>query len=192
MSRRCCVLCGLSSLSLTLILFLSSAFGQSYLDLEDRIVEHVLDNGLKLLVLERHEAPVFSFLTYVDVGGVNEEVGNTGLAHMFEHMAFKGTRTIGTTEYGKEKAALEKVDRAVEHLLAESRKGAQADSTQLAQLEEAFKKAQEEAAGYVVSNEYGRIIEEAGGVGLNAGTGSDATMYLYGLPSNKLELWAFL
>ena len=192
MSRRCCILCGLSSVALTLILFLSSAFGQSYLDLEDRIVEHVLDNGLKLLILERHEAPVFSFLTYVDVGGANEEVGNTGLAHMFEHMAFKGTRTIGTTEYGKEKAALEKVDRAVERLLAESRKGAQADSTQLAQLDEAFKKAQEEAAGYVVSNEYGRIIEEAGGVGLNAGTGSDATMYLYSLPSNKLELWAFL
>ena len=192
MSRRFSFLCGLSSLWMVLIFSLPSVFGQGYLDLEDQIVEHVLDNGLKLLILERHEAPVFSFLTYVDVGGVDEEVGNTGLAHMFEHMAFKGTRSIGTTDYGKEKAALRKTDQAFERLLAERRKRGQADSTRLAQLEEGFKKAQEEAAGYVVSNEYGRIIEEAGGVGLNATTGSDATRYFYSLPSNKLELWVFL
>lgn len=179
--------------ALWLILIVPSvSFGQGYLDLENQIVEHIMDNGFKLLILERHEAPVFSFLTYADVGGVNEEVGNTGLAHMFEHMAFKGTRAIGTMDYKKERVALEKVDQAFERLLAERRKRDQADSTRLAQLEETFKKAQEEAAGYVVSNEYGRIIEEAGGVGLNATTSSDATRYFYSLPSNKLELWAFL
>ncbi|HOH09146.1 MAG TPA: insulinase family protein, partial [bacterium] len=77
-----------------LFLLLLTAAGlqaQGYLDLQNQVVKHTLDNGLRLLILERHEAPVVSFVTYADVGAVNESEGITGISHIFEHMAFKGT-----------------------------------------------------------------------------------------------------
>src|SRR5712692_8816962 len=91
--------------SLNPILYAQDGFA----DIQNKIVEHNLKNGLKFIVLPRREVPVVSFHTYVDVGSANDERGATGLAHMFEHMAFKGTRSIGTTNYVKEKAALAKV-----------------------------------------------------------------------------------
>ena len=79
---------------------------------EKRITVKKLDNGLTVLICERPEAPVFAFYTHVDAGSVQDPMGQTGLAHMFEHMAFKGTDKIGTKDYPAEKAALEKVEKA--------------------------------------------------------------------------------
>ena len=76
-----------------------SADAQDLAEFEKRMTEFTLDNGLKFLVLERPEAPVVSFHIYADVGSVDEVKGITGLAHLFEHMAFKGTKTIGTKDY---------------------------------------------------------------------------------------------
>jgi predicted Zn-dependent peptidase len=70
---------------------------------EKRVTEFTLPNGLHFIVLERHEAPVVSFHTYVNAGSVDDPSGETGLAHMFEHMAFKGTDKIGTTNYTAER-----------------------------------------------------------------------------------------
>src|SRR5580693_30998 len=92
-----------------LVGFTSFLGAQDLASFEKRITLKVLDNGLTVLVCERPEAPVFSFFTHVDVGSDREYPGITGLAHMFEHMAFKGTDKIGTTNYGDEKTALEKV-----------------------------------------------------------------------------------
>ena len=83
---------------------LSSA--QDLASFEKRITVKKLDNGLTVIICERPEAPVFSFDTFVDVGSVQDPMGQTGMAHMFEHMAFKGTDTIGTTDYAAEKVAL--------------------------------------------------------------------------------------
>jgi predicted Zn-dependent peptidase len=159
-------------------------------DLESRVTEFSLPNGVTFLVLERHDAPVFYFRTYVDAGGVDEVAGVTGIAHMFEHMAFKGTPTVGTTDPEAEKKALDRVDAAWEAYAVEMRKGADADSARLGELEQAFQKAQEEARGFVVSNEFSKVLEEQGAVDINAFTMMDATQYHYGLPSNRLELWA--
>ena len=71
--------------------------------LADRVIEHRLANGLTILMVERHQAPIVSINMTFGVGGVNEQVGQTGLAHLYEHMAFKGTRTVGTKDYKKEK-----------------------------------------------------------------------------------------
>ena len=71
---------------------------------EKKVTVKTLANGLTVLVCERPEAPVFSFFTHVDVGGDREVPGITGLAHMFEHMAFKGTDRIGTTDYAEREA----------------------------------------------------------------------------------------
>ncbi len=159
-------------------------------DLESQVKKFTLPNGLTFLVLERHDAPVFSFWTYVDAGGVDEVPGITGVAHMFEHMAFKGTQTVGTTDYEAELEAMAAEDAAWDAVSRELDRGFEADSTRLAALEEAYKKARDEARKLVVSNEYSKILEEQGAVGLNANTWTDYTQYFYSLPSNRLELWA--
>jgi predicted Zn-dependent peptidase len=168
------------------------AVAQDLASFEKRLTDYRLPNGLTILIYERAEAPVVSFFTYVDVGAAQEVPGITGLAHMFEHMAFKGTSKIGTTNYAKEKAALDKIDRAYHAYDQERHKTGGPDTEKLKALEKAWKDAQEEADRYVVKNEYGEIIDREGGVGLNAGTSSDSTVYFYSLPANKLELWAYL
>jgi predicted Zn-dependent peptidase len=160
--------------------------------LESKVSEFALANGLRFVVLERHDTPVFSFMTRVNAGSVDEQVGQTGLAHMFEHMAFKGTQEIGTKDYGKEKQVIETVDRLYLDLYAERAKGAAADTTRLNQLRRDIDAAEKTADSFIVTNEFGQIIDRVGGVGLNASTAMDATRYYYSLPSNQLELWAHL
>ena len=161
-------------------------------DLEKRVVEKTLPNGLKVILLPRPFAPVISMVTYADVGGVDENQNATGLAHIFEHMAFKGTTTIGTKDYDKEVEAMKKEDDAFLALRAERLRRPRPDPDKLEQLEAALRQAQDEARACVVPNELGEIIERAGGKDLNAFTSFDQTVYLYSLPSNKLELWATL
>src|ERR1700757_377959 len=83
---------------------------QSLQDFEKRITEFTLPNGLHFIVFERHEAPVVSFHSYVNAGSVDDPSGETGIAHMFEHMAFKGTENIGTTNHAAEQKAMDEVE----------------------------------------------------------------------------------
>jgi predicted Zn-dependent peptidase len=178
---------------LALILLLASiAAAQDVASFEKRITIKKLPNGLTILICERPEAPVFSFYTMVDAGSVQDPMGATGLAHMFEHMAFKGTDTIGTTDYAAEKPALEKVETAYAAYIAERDKTVGRDEARLKELEKAWKDAIAEADKYVKSNEFSKIIEQNGGEDVNASTSYDATDYEYSLPSNRLELWAYL
>jgi predicted Zn-dependent peptidase len=165
---------------------------QDLASFEKRVTTRTLDNGLTVIVVERPVAPVFSFFTHVDVGSDREVPGITGLAHMFEHMAFKGTDKIGTTDYEAEKAALEKVEQAYLAYDAERRRPVGRDEQKLAELQQAWKDAMAEADRYVVTDEFSQIIEREGGIGLNAFTSSDETGYFYSLPANRLELWAYL
>ena len=80
--------------------------------MEKKVTVHTLPNGWTFIIYERPVAPVFSFATYVNVGSAQEVPGITGMAHMFEHMAFKGTPNIGTKDFAAEKKALDKVDAA--------------------------------------------------------------------------------
>lgn len=163
---------------------------QPYLErVMDRVTEFQLDNGLKFIVLERHQAPVISFLTYADVGGANEPDGKTGVAHFLEHLAFKGTQEIGTKNYKAENRLLARLDQLAAQIRAAKAAGQEA---KVAQLQAEFAKLEEQAATYIKQNEYGQIVEQAGGVGLNATTSTDATQYFYSFPSNKLELWMSL
>ena len=165
---------------------------QSLTDFEKRVHEFTLDNGFKFLVLERHEAPVVSFNTYADVGSVDEVKGITGMAHVFEHMAFKGSRTVGTLDYAGEAQLLEKVDEAFLALKKERSKKTGADPQLLAELQQRLEEAQEEASRFMVHDEFEEAFIRAGSVGLNASTSSDATRYVVSLPSNKVELWMAL
>ncbi|MBL1174757.1 M16 family metallopeptidase [Pantanalinema sp. GBBB05] len=163
---------------------------QPYLDrVIDQVTEFKLDNGMKFIVLERHKAPTVSFLTYADVGGADEPDGKTGVAHFLEHLAFKGTSRIGTTDYQTEKPLLDRLDQLASQIQIATQKGQTADAQQL---QAEFGKVEAAAAQLVKQNELGRIVEQEGGVGLNANTSTDATRYFYSFPSNKLELWMSL
>src|ERR1043166_5412219 len=179
-------------LLLALLLATSSLFAQDLASFEKRTTLKKLDNGLTLIVMERPEAPVFSYATVVNVGSAREVPGITGLAHMFEHMAFKGSENVGSTNYPEEKAALQKVEETYAAYDAERRKETGADKSKVAQLEQAWKDATAAANKYVVPEEFSRIVDRAGAVGVNAFTASDETVYFYSLPSNRVELWAYL
>jgi len=165
---------------------------QSLSDFEKRITEFTLGNGLHFIIFERHEAPVVSFHSFVNAGSVDDPSGETGIAHMFEHMAFKGTETIGTTNPVLEKQAMDQVERIYDRLDAEQNKGVHADKAKIAAIQTELKAAMDKANSYVVPNAYPRLIEENGGVGMNAGTSEDSTNYFYNSPKNRLELWFLL
>ncbi len=165
---------------------------QSLQDFEKKVTEFTLANGMTFLVIERHEAPVVSFHTYANVGAVDDPSGRTGLAHMFEHMAFKGTPTIGSKNWPAEKKALDAIEEVYDRLDAERNKGFRADPKKVAALQAEVKAAIAKADTYVVPNEYDRIVEANGGVGMNAGTAEDQTTFFYSFPSNRIELWFLL
>lgn len=172
--------------------FGSAASAQDLASFEKRVTVKTLENGLTLVICERPESPTFSFFTHVDVGGDREVPGITGLAHMFEHMAFKGTDKIGTTDYAAEKLALDKVEKAYMAFDAERRRRIGRDDAKVKALEKAWKDAMAEADQYVVTNAFVEIVNREGGTELNAFTSNDETGYFYSLPSNRLELWAYL
>ena len=178
---------------LILVLALSTiAAAQDLASFEKRTTVKKLDNGLAVVICERHEAPVFSFAIYVDAGSAQDPLGKTGLAHMFEHMAFKGTDKIGTMDYAAEKVALDKVETAYAAYLDERDKSMGRDDQKVQQLEKAWKDTVNEAEKFVKPDEFSEIVENNGGEGLNAFTSNDETVYHYSFPENRLELWAYL
>jgi len=179
--------------SFTIVLTLSAlAAAQDMASFEKRTTVKKLDNGLTVVICERPEAPVFSFFTHVDAGSVQDPLGETGLAHMFEHMAFKGTDKIGTTDYPAEKVALEKVEQTYAAYIAERDKPVDRNDQKLKDLEKDWKDAVTAANKYVKPNEFPQIVENNGGEDLNANTSDDETNYFYSFPENRLELWAYL
>src|SRR5438128_5239483 len=147
-----------------LLLLVSTALAaaQDLASFEKRTTVKKLANGLTVVIYERPEAPVFSFFTHVDAGSVQDPLGKTGLAHMFEHMAFKGTDKIGTTNYSAEKVALQKVEQAYAAYLAERDKRVDRDDQKLKEWEKAWQAAIAEAQRYVKPNEFPQILESNG------------------------------
>jgi predicted Zn-dependent peptidase len=185
-------------LSLTLILNLN--LGLLYAatpSLAERVIEHRLANGLTVLMVERHQTPVVSINITFAVGGINEQVGQTGLAHLYEHMAFKGTRLVGTANYEKEKPILDELalvgselDQRERDVTAKGSAATADDRAAVESLQKSFLDLQAQASRYVVGNEMALLYQRHGGVGLNASTGKDVTRYMISLPSNRLPLWA--
>ena len=163
---------------------------QDLASFEKRVTVKTLPNGLTVLILRRPEAPVFSFFTLVDAGSAQDPLSQTGLAHMMEHMAFKGTPDIGTTNYAEEKVALAKVEQTYAAYEAERVKRVGRDPQKLEQLKKEWQDAMAAADKFVIKNQFGEIVESHGGVGMNAGTSYDDTSYMYSMPSNMIELWA--
>ncbi|MBV9080717.1 MAG: insulinase family protein [Elusimicrobia bacterium] len=155
----------------------------------DRVHKITLSNGMRALVVERPESATVSFVMFIRTGAIDDPMGESGIAHMFEHMLFKGTKTVGTKDYAKEEPYLDKLDQAAAALQAELDKGDRADPKKLAALKEAFESLEREHATYVNEEEFWKIYERAGGQDMNAATGYDYTNYIVSLPVKHMNLW---
>ncbi|MGA1873987.1 MAG: M16 family metallopeptidase [bacterium] len=158
--------------------------------LSGRVIEHTLSNGMKILILERHQSPTVSLYIRFRVGMVEDK--GRGTAHFLEHMLFKGTETIGTTNYQEEKKILQFIDQTGQKLDNERKKGKCGRKEVIEELEKELQKLQEKASLYVVKDEMNLLYTASGAVGFNASTGADLTTYQVNLPSNRIELWARL
>ena len=177
------------ALALAVLVLLNLALAaQSFEGIKKQVRTHVLPNGMKFIVLERHDVPVASFHVYADVGSANESYGITGISHILEHMAFKGTTTIGTRDYAAESKVLEELDNVYDQMKREEAKSSP-DKAKAAELKAMFDDLEKKAKGYVVNNEYFDMMMRQGDAGVNAYTSSDATQYINYLPSNRLEFW---
>jgi predicted Zn-dependent peptidase len=165
-------------------------------EVELNVIERTLKNGMRVLMVERHDNPTVATYLMFKVGGVNDPQGRTGIAHMLEHMMFKGSRIYGTTNYKAEVPIMEKIDRTIAELEAERAKRTspllKPDEEKIKQLEEQLNSLQDEQKQYIVSDEMWQTYQRLGGVGLNAATGDETTQYFVSLPSNQLEVWAMV
>ena len=146
----------------------------------------VLENGMRVLVLPRRGAPTVSFVMQYGIGGVHERPGETGVAHLLEHMLFKGSETIGTTDVMAERALFKTIDELHEDMVAANASGSLVEA---GRLKDQIDRLEDEAREFVVANEFDRILSRAGAQGLNATTTSESTTYFVELPSNRAELF---
>jgi predicted Zn-dependent peptidase len=170
------------------------------------VIETNLPNGLRLLLVERHDDPTIAGGWVAHVGSANERPGITGIAHLFEHMMFKGTPTLGTKDFDKDLqiiAEQERVREAMRHeertLRAAHRRGEVDDlmkpevrTERLKELDKRFQQLITDQRAILVKNEFDRVYTKAGGSGMNAFTSEDMTAYFITVPANKLELWMWM
>ena len=170
------------------------------------VIERQLSNGFKLLLVERHEEPRIAGGWVVKVGSSNERLGTTGIAHLFEHMMFKGTPTLGTKDAARDLQLIAEQERVrgemrkEEALMRLSLRRGQLDdvtkpenfSPRYKELEVEFKKLIDEQRQLLVKNEFDRVYTTAGASGMNAFTSEDMTGYFITVPANKLELWCWM
>jgi len=170
------------------------------------VEELTLDNGMRFLLVRRPEQATVMAGWVAHVGSANERPGITGVAHFFEHMMFKGTRTIGTKDYARDQQVMAEQEKVQEQIRAQYRIQREryrrgeiddpfdpdAATPELRQLEQQFQKLVEEQRGLMVKDEFDQIYTEAGASGMNATTTPDATIYWVTVPANKLELWFWM
>ncbi|HOX58917.1 MAG TPA: pitrilysin family protein [Candidatus Paceibacterota bacterium] len=170
------------------------------------VVEKNLANGMRLLLVERHDEPAVAGGWVAHVGSSNERLGITGITHLFEHMMFKGTRTIGTTNYKRDLEIIAAQERVRDLMRQEERKmraeyrlgqiddllQPENQTPRYRELHKEFNQLIAEQREILVKNEFDRIYSGAGGSGMNAFTSEDMTAYFITVPANKLELWAWM
>lgn len=162
----------------------SSAIGE---DLP--VVSHTLSNGMRFLILERKASPTVSFVVQYNVGSVNEHLGNTGIAHVLEHLLFKGSDEIGTRDVVAERALMRAMDNLHDSLQTLE---PGLESGEVERLRGRLKELEDQAQEFIIPGEYDRLLSREGARGLNATTSYEATRYFVELPSNRAELWFLL
>lgn len=158
--------------------------------LNERVIEHTLDNGWRFLLMPHGGAPTVSFETYVATGSVDDPPGKEGLTHHVKNLLFKGSPRLGTRDWEKERFALEEVDDAYEAWRLATEAG---DMQEVSSASVRLASARQRASEWVISEQYSRVLEDAGGgASLNAFTDEDSTRFVVTLPSNQLEVWCWM
>jgi predicted Zn-dependent peptidase len=155
------------------------------------VVEHVLANGMRFLLLPRPGAPTVAFVTHIGVGSVHDPVGATGTSHILEHLLFKGTTTIGTLDLDSELRLFEVMDAAEDSIGALRDRGVESAS-ETGRLAARIRVLEDSARTFVVPGEFDEILTRNGARGLNATTGYESTEYTVSLPANRAKLWFVL
>lgn len=153
------------------------------------VVQHTLENGLRFLILPRQTTPTVSFAVYVPVGSVHEALGFTGAAHLLEHLLFKGTTTVGTTNLAAERALFQVMDSVHDDILVERGRGPRADAARIETLMLELRALEDSARTFVVPSEFDDLLSRNGARSLNASTSWESTVYQVELPANRAELW---
>ena len=170
------------------------------------VVEKTLSNGMRLLIVERHDDPTIAGGWVAHVGSANERPGVTGTAHLFEHMMFKGTPTLGTKDYKKDLEIINEQEQVRTEMRREEAKMRAAfrrgeiddlfkpenQTARYRELEKRFNELIVKQREVLVKNEFDRVYTAAGGSGMNAFTAEDLTAYFITVPANKLELWMWM
>jgi len=160
------------------------------LDVEIPVHYDSLDNGLKFIVVPDTQVAVVSCRLYYFVGSMYEGPGTSGLSHMYEHMMFKGTKTLGTKNYSKERPYLRRLD-SLGRRMNRLRKEHAAESV-IDSLREKIYALLQEQRRFIKKDEIWELYQRNGGTRLNAWTGDDMTAYIVTLPRNKVELFFWI
>lgn len=145
---------------------------------------YTLDNGLKVYMTVNKETPRIQTYIAVRVGGKNDPAENTGLAHYFEHLMFKGTEQFGTQNYTTEKVILDQIEEQFEVYRKTT------DEAERKAIYQAIDSLSYEASKLSIPNEYDKLMSAIGANGTNAYTAFDMTVYTEDIPSNQIENWA--
>jgi predicted Zn-dependent peptidase len=167
-------------------------WAQDFAELEKKITDFTLPNGLRVVIAERHDVPLITFVTHVGVGTANDPAGASGLARFFEHLAYKGSETLGSVDPAAEKKALDAVEEAYDRLDAERAKGRQAGDVKVLTLELELRKALGVAQKFTIPNEFVRVLGENGASNISPGIAADYSQFQVTLPSSRAELWFLL
>ncbi len=155
--------------------------------------EHVLGNGLKILMIPKPGVPRVVCHIYFKVGSINERPGITGLAHLHEHMMFKGTRIMGVTDFEAHAVIDKKIDAVMGKLYRERFwQFDGGDPEKLARWQGEYEELVRSEKQYIIKDDLWTLYMKNGGTGLNASTGNESTGYYVTLPSNKVELQMWL
>jgi predicted Zn-dependent peptidase len=170
------------------------------------VIEKTLANGMRVLLVERHDEPTIAGGWVAHVGSSNERSGITGIAHLFEHMMFKGTTTIGTKDPRRDLEILKEQEEVRDQMREEEKKlralyrrGEIDDvlkpenwTPEYQRLRKRFDELVQQERDLLVKNEFDRIYSGAGASGMNAFTTEDMTAYFENVPANKIELWMWM
>ena len=170
------------------------------------VEEFTLSNGMRWLLYENHNSPTIAAGWTAHVGSVNERPGITGISHFFEHMMFKGTKTIGTKDIDEDLRLIEEQEklrdgmRAEMEVMRERLRRGEIDDLQkpenwtdrYRELDQQFDALVQRQREITVKDQMDQIYTKNGGEFLNAFTSEDQTAYFLRIPSNRLELWAWL
>ena len=146
--------------------------------------EYTLNNGLKVFMSVYKDAPRIQTYIAVRAGSKNDPSETTGLAHYLEHMLFKGSHQLGTTDWQREKKELDKIEALYEVYRKTT------DDRRRAEIYHQIDSISYVASTIAIANEYGKSMTAIGSEGTNAFTSNDYTMYVENIPSNMLETWA--